>query len=209
MRCLTIKMSLRRRQKLATKDKIIKVVIDYIKQDKDVNQIPLSEIAKKANIGKSTVYEYFENKEALIQDTYMYLLNYYEQQILKPLKEKTFKKAFIEQISKILGAMKDAKRLVETMLNNHNQINFLNNQVVEEKMNEISNHMEKRFLEIFKIGVLEKYIPDDIKESPTRGYVIQALITGLLFQFINKQTDLTEEALLDLIYVEVYKALKN
>ncbi len=209
MRCLTIKMSLRRRQKLATKDKIIKVVIDYIKQDKDVNQIPLSEIAKKANIGKSTVYEYFENKEALIQDTYMYLLNYYEQQILKPLKEKTFKKAFIEQISKILGAMKDAKRLVETMLNNHNQINFLNNQVVEEKMNEISNHMEKRFVEIFKIGVLEKYIPDDIKESPTRGYVIQALITGLLFQFINKQTDLTEEALLDLIYVEVYKALKN
>lgn len=194
---------------MATKDKIIKVVIDYIKQDKDVNQIPLSEIAKKANIGKSTVYEYFENKEALIQDTYMYLLNYYEQQILKPLKEKTFKKAFIEQISKILGAMKDAKRLVETMLNNHNQINFLNNQVVEEKMNEISNHMEKRFLEIFKIGVLEKYIPDDIKESPTRGYVIQALITGLLFQFINKQTDLTEEALLDLIYVEVYKALKN
>lgn len=209
MRCLTIKMSLRRRQKLATKDKIIKVVIDYIKQDKDVNQIPLSEIAKKANIGKSTVYEYFENKEALIQDTYMYLLNYYEQQILKPLKEKTFKKAFIEQISKILGAMKDAKSLVETMLNNHNQINFLNNQVVEEKMNEISNHMEKRFVEIFKIGVLEKYIPDDIKESPTRGYVIQALITGLLFQFINKQTDLTEEALLDLIYVEVYKALKN
>lgn len=194
---------------MATKDKIIKVVIDYIKQDKDVNQIPLSEIAKKANIGKSTVYEYFENKEALIQDTYMYLLNYYEQQILKPLKEKTFKKAFIEQISKILGAMKDAKSLVETMLNNHNQINFLNNQVVEEKMNEISNHMEKRFVEIFKIGVLEKYIPDDIKESPTRGYVIQALITGLLFQFINKQTDLTEEALLDLIYVEVYKALKN
>lgn len=193
---------------LQTKDKIIEVVIEYIKQDIDVTQISLSEIAKKANIGKSTVYEYFENKDTLICDTYMYLLSFYEQQILKPLTETTFKKAFIEQVRRLLYAMKDAKRLVETIMSHQKQVNHFNNQLIDKKMNEVSDHLQERFIDIMRLGVLQEELPSGLTKKPTRGYVIQALISGLSFQYINKQTELDEEGILNLIYDEVFRVLQ-
>lgn len=193
---------------LQTKDKIIEVVIDYIKQDIDVTQVSLSEIAKKADIGKSTVYEYFENKDTLICDTYMYLLNFYEQEILKPLSETTFKKAFIEQVRRLLHAMKDAKHLVETIMSHQKQINHFNNQLLDKKMNEVSDHLQERFIDIMRLGVLENMLPSGLTKKPTRGYVIKALISGLSFQYINDQTQLDEEGILNLIYDEVFRVLQ-
>jgi AcrR family transcriptional regulator len=193
---------------LQTKDKIIEVVIDYIKQDMDVTQVSLSEIAKKADIGKSTVYEYFENKDTLICDTYMYLLNFYEQEILKPLSETTFKKAFIEQVRRLLHAMKDAKHLVETIMSHQKQINHFNNQLLDKKMNEVSDHLQERFIDIMRLGVLENMLPSGLTKKPTRGYVIKALISGLSFQYINDQTQLDEEGILNLIYDEVFRVLQ-
>lgn len=194
---------------MLTKDKIVKVVIEYIKQGIDVNQISLAEIAKKANIGKSTVYEYFENKNTLICDTYMYLLNYYQEQILKPLTKKTYKKAFKEQVKRLLDAMKDAKHLMERIMSQQNGVSVLDNQSIDEKIIFISKLLEDRFIEILKIGVIENVISSDLKEDTSRGYVIQAIITGLSFQYINNQTHLDEEGILNLIYLEVIRVLQD
>lgn len=193
---------------LQTKDRIIEVVINYIKQNVDVSQVSLSEIAKHADIGKSTVYEYFENKEQLICDTYFYMLNEYEKILFKPLEQQNFKAAFIEQIQRILNAMKDAKNLVETIFSQQKHISYMNDEVIDQKLIEIKNKMEERFLDIFTLGVKQNILKSDIEYQKTRGYVIQALITGLLFQFINDQMDLDETSLLELIYVEVLKTFK-
>ena len=194
---------------MLTKDKIIEVMIDFIKEDKDIAQISLAEIAKKAEIGKSTVYEYFSNKDELVCDTYMYMFNYYESILFKPLVEQPFKLTFIEQVKRILDAMKDAKHIVETILNKHNEINYPNQGVLDEKLDQIKKKMEERFINVFKLGIEQKVLDTPLKEDKTRGYVIQALISGLLFQYVNEQTDLNEEALLDLIYSEVIKTFKN
>ena len=68
--------------------------------------------------------------------------------------------------------------------------------------------MEERFLDIFTLGVKQNILKSDIEYQKSRGYVIQAIITGLLFQFINDQMDLDETSLLDLIYIEVLKTFK-
>lgn len=193
---------------LQTKDRIIEVVIEYIKQDIDVSQVSLSEIAKKADIGKSTVYEYFENKEQLICDTYLYMLTEYEKKLFKPLVKQTFKSAFVEQIERILNAMKNAKNLVETIFSQQKHISYMNDKLIDQRLKEIKDKMEERFLDIFTQGVMQGVIEQDIEYHKTRGYVIQALITGLLFQFINEQMDIDEKALLDLIYEEVLKTFK-
>ncbi len=193
---------------MQTKDRIIEVVIEYIKSNVDVTQISLSEIAKKAHIGKSTVYEYFKNKDQLICDTYLYMLNEYEKYLLKPIVSQSFKDAFYEQILSILNAMKDAKNLVETIFSQQKHINLMNEKVVDHKLKVIKDKMEERFLEIFTLGAKEKVIDINVEYNTTRGYVIQALITGLLFQFINEQTNLDEKALLDLIYKEVLNTFK-
>jgi AcrR family transcriptional regulator len=190
---------------MQTKDRIIETMIDFIKEDKDISQISLSEIAKKAEIGKSTVYEYFSNKDELVFDTYMYMFNYYEKALMQPLKSTQFKDAFIEQVKMILDAMKDAKNIIESIMNKHHQINYPNQASFDEKLDEIKSKMEERFIDIFKLGIEQNDLKPPFRQDKTRGYVIQALINGLLFQYINGQTDLDENELLNLIFDEVIK----
>lgn len=193
---------------MQTKDRIIEAMIDFIKEDKDISHISLAEIAKRAEIGKSTVYEYFSNKDELVCDTYMYMFDHYEKVLFKPLSETTFKAAFMEQVKRILDSMKDAKHIVETILNKHHQINYPNQESFDIKLDEIKTKMEERFINIFRLGIEEKALPMPFNQNKTRGYVIQALISGLLFQYINEQTDLDEHELLDLIFDEVTKTFK-
>jgi hypothetical protein len=101
--------------------------------------------------------------------------------------------------------MKDAKNIIETIMNKHHQINYPNQSTLDQKLDEIKLRMEERFLSIFKLGVEQQVIAPPFKQDKTRGYVIQALINGLLFQYINDQTDLSEDELLNLIYSEVIK----
>ena len=193
---------------MQTKDKIIETMIDFIKEDIDISQVSLSEIAKKAEIGKSTVYEYFSNKDELVFDTYMFMFNYYENLLTQPLKSVHFKAAFIEQVKMILDAMKDAKNIIETIMNKHHQINYPNQASFDRKLDVIKSKMEERFLSIFKMGVEQEIIRPPFKQDKTRGYVIQALINGLLFQYINDQTNLNEDELLNLIFDEVIKTFR-
>jgi len=193
---------------MQTKDRIIETMIDFIKANKDITQISLSEIAKKAEIGKSTVYEYFSNKDELVCDTYMYMFDYYEKLIFKPLENQHFKSAFVEQVKRILDSMKDAKYIVETILNKHNEINYPNQEVLDYKLEEIRVKMEERFIDIFKLGIVQDQLPSPLRQNKHRGYVIQALISGLLFQYVNDQTHLKESELLDLIFDEVIKTFK-
>jgi hypothetical protein len=59
-----------------------------------------------------------------------------------------------------------------------------------------------------RLGVLENMLPSGLTKKPTRGYVIKALISGLSFQYINDQTQLDEEGILNLIYDEVFRVLQ-
>lgn len=194
---------------MQTKDKIIETMIDFIKEDIDISQVSISEIAKKTEIGKSTVYEYFSNKDELVYDTYMYMFNYYEKLLFRPLEKEVFKDAFIEQVKRMIDSMRDAKRIIETILNKHHQINYPNQENFDEKLDEIKSKMEERFIHIFKMGVEQGDLIPPFKQNKTRGYVIQALISGLLFQYINEQVELDEAETLDLIYSEVIKTFKD
>ncbi|PKK88116.1 MAG: hypothetical protein CVV62_02225, partial [Tenericutes bacterium HGW-Tenericutes-7] len=106
---------------LTTKDKILSVMIDHIKKETDIKNMSLSQIAIEAEIGKSTVYEHFTSKEDLILETYMFLLKHYEKILTSDIEKMDFKGAFIEQMSKITFVMKDAKMIMNAIMNNHQQ----------------------------------------------------------------------------------------
>ena len=50
-----------------TKDKILDCTIEMLKAG-DMDTLSMSKIAAKAEIGKSTIYEYFPSKEELVKD---------------------------------------------------------------------------------------------------------------------------------------------
>lgn len=189
-----------------TKDKLIQVLVSHIKAGVNLNDLSLSQIATEAEIGKSTVYEHFASKEAMISDTYAYLLKSYEAILLEPISQTTFKAAFIEQLSRILTVMKDAKVIMDAIMNNtFDQIPNLKpeHQCLIET---IQHSMGKRFEQIIKMAIDTNEI--DIKNiKPYSKHVIQALISGILLQYVKNEIDMSEQAVCDMIFEQILKSI--
>jgi AcrR family transcriptional regulator len=184
---------------LTTKDRILSVLVDHIKTGTNLSNLSLSQIAAEAEIGKSTVYEYFSSKDELIGETFRFLLEKYDCILSAELEQKTFKLAFIEQIERILFIMKDAKDIMDAIMNN-SKITYPNIQKnLESEMKDIQDKMNQRFEHIILMGVSENIIEMRPPKPYTKN-VIQALISGLLFQYVNGEIQIGETELCELIY---------
>jgi len=191
-----------------TKEKILGAVISYIKDGVNLDNISLSKIASVAEIGKSTVYEHFESKEILISETHQYLLNQYEEILFSDINQMTFKEAFKEQICKILVVMKDAKNIMDAIMNNNQEV-FMSLGIEAKKCVEnIQLKMNKRFQDIIYLGVIENVI-ENKQPKPYIKNIIQAIISGLLLQYVNKELDIDEQNLVDLVYENMMIIINN
>lgn len=188
-----------------TKDKILSVIVAHIKKGCNLESITLSMIASEADIGKSTLYEHFDNKEEMISETYKYLLADYESVLMKELTCNTFKDCLIEQMKKILEVMEDAITIMDAIMNHHR--NFIDAPAnMEVIITDIKKKMDDRFRLIFKKGYQENIFKN---QSVYVGNIIQALISGLLFQYVNGDMKIKEEDLLLLIYDKIVLVLKD
>jgi len=189
-----------------TKDKLIHVLVSHIKAGANLNDLSLSQIATEAEIGKSTVYEHFSSKEAMISDTYAYLLRSYEAILLEPVSQITFKAAFIEQLERILTVMKDAKVIMDAIMNNtFDQIPNLKPEH-QSLIENIQISMGKRFEQIIKMAVDSNEI-DVTKVKPYSKHIIQALISGVLLQYVKNEIDMSEHDICEVIYEQVLKSI--
>jgi AcrR family transcriptional regulator len=189
-----------------TKDKILSAVIDYIKDNTNLESITLSKIALTADIGKSTVYEHFSSKEELICETYLYLLHHYQEIMMQELKSTTFREQFLEQMKYILTVMMDARILVDAIMNHHESFIGVGNEI-QEAVKTIQVKMQDRFKDIFMLGVKEGKLPIKLPK-PYQENIIQSIISGLLYQYANKEIEIEEEVLYVLIYDAVIKIIK-
>ncbi len=189
------------------KDKLLSVLVSYIKEGKDLEDIALSTIAKEAEIGKSTVYEYFSSKDEMIEETYRYLLKHYEDILLADVDLMDFESAFKEEIKRSLIVMKDAQTLMEAIMKHPSTKMMRLNHELKDEIKRIQDAMQKRFESIMRVGVIEQKIPARVPQ-PHKRYVIQALISGLMFQYVHQEIDVSEDELISLIYQEVINTLK-
>lgn len=190
-----------------TKDRILSAVVSYIKEGL-TDQISLAKIASDAEIGKSTVYEHFKSKEEMIEETYRYLLSQYESILLKDISEMTFKGAFIEQLERNLIVMEDARTIMDMLMNHHADQFYKFGKSLEPKVLELQSKIASRFESIMKLGVIEGIIAPRIPK-PYDRYVIQAIMTGLMFQYVNQKMEIERDQLLELIYHEVIEKIKR
>ncbi|MFA7376999.1 MAG: TetR/AcrR family transcriptional regulator [Acholeplasmataceae bacterium] len=189
---------------IQTKDKIIEVVVNHIKDGSNLSELSLNQIAKEARIGKSTVYEYFKSKDEMISNTYLYLLDTYEGILLTDLIEGDFNEQMRFQLSLILKVMRDAKQLMDAIMNQSiKEVPFLS-RVHEERIKVIQVNMTDRFNQIFEKGMLENQIMVPKKEHK---YVVQALISGLILQQANNDMKMNDEEALEFTLEQLKKIL--
>ncbi len=189
---------------MTTKNKILDVVVSYIKENPNLKDLTIAKIAQRAEIGKSTVYEHFSSKADIIEQTYNYLLYSYQQIFNVDIKAKDFKGAFIEQVSRILIVMKDASTIMHAIIHQHKDafVNF----GVEKTAKDIYVKLEKRFEEIFFLGIKESLVQPQT-ESKYQRNVVQAIISGLLFQYVGDEIKIEEQELFELIYQQTLRVI--
>lgn len=189
-----------------TKEKLISVLVNYIKAGTNLKDLSMLQIATEAEIGKSTVYEHFASKEEMISETYIYLLQTYEAILLEPVTMTDFKTAFIEQIKKISTVMSDAKVIMEAIMNNSFDQMPLLKKEHHVLIESIQNKMSARFEGIIKMAHVQGLI--EIKNTnPNTKHVMQAIISGVLLQYVKNEIDLDESAVCHLIYESIIKIL--
>lgn len=190
------------------KDKLFQTLVNYVKRGEDLGHVSISKIAQDADIGKSTVYEYFTSKDEMIVETYRYLLKHYESILFHDLEVMDFKGALLEELKRTLMVMKDARSVMEVIMNQSHHQTLRIDIMLKPEIQAIQKAMEKRFSHIMYLGVVEGIFP--VKEpKKTTTYVIRALITGLMFQYINDELDMTEDELLHLIYDEIVRTISS
>jgi AcrR family transcriptional regulator len=186
---------------MTTKDKILSVVVSYIKQGK-INSLSISQIALEAEVGKSTLYEYFKSKDEMILETYKYLIQAYEMILLEPLKETSYKKMLIEELSHILSVMTEATILMQIIMSQGKMQLSEIPICLEESMVSMKRKLDERFSIIFDQGIKEKEIIN-INPHPYLKNLIQAMMTGLMIQYVHKEISIDKEGLLELIYEQI------
>ncbi len=188
-----------------TKDKILDSVISFIKEEPTLKQVTMSQIAERAGIGKSTVYDYFDTKDTMVEETYMYLLEKYQDLLLQDIEMTSYKETMLLQLSLILEVVEDAKVIMEAIMTAQNELVVFNYRHCSVKIQSIQKAMEKRFNTIFVLGIKEQII--NFTDKPYTSNIIQALISGLMFQYIDGKIHITRDDLLELIYGELVRVL--
>lgn len=191
---------------------IYNAVLDIIKERGFSSKIRISDIADKANIGKGTVYEYFDNKDEILAGAIISFIDKMMEQILysNDGTELDFRESLTRFIDKSF----------DTFKNNHNiQSLFMSQNIgsilsFEMKMKIMSRLQEvkKAYGEVFE-GIVKKGIDEGILKDDIDDFIIAAakvIIMPSIMEFIRiskVRNDFSAEEFKEKLYYIVVKIL--
>lgn len=160
--------------------------LSLIHEKRDLGSIKVLDIATRANMGKSTVYEYFDSKEQLIAEA---LVDMFKKGIIafKQIitEELSFKETFFILLDRIGALMSNNRTFLEYMTMNqcnltaHNTIKNLMLTKVEEIKSEYMDMVEK---------LVDKSVEEGlVKEKPSRFDWYMAVTNAITCVYVHKQ----------------------
>ena len=165
----------RRKIALSCKDLLIK---------KGIKKVSVAEFAKAANIGKGTIYEYFENKEDIVLEILKILSDEYYLEITQKMKNKNE----IEKLNIFFEFFTIKNDALTKIYKEFLAINLSDKRFVD-----FHSFLKETYLKLLK----------DIVKDEKLATMLLAYASGY---FLQKETTLKKDAFLG---VEIYKMLKG
>ncbi len=163
------------------RERILETVLSFLSHSDREDSLTISNVAKAIDMGKSTIYEYFNSKDVMIQSAFELMLKKNREAILNDheLENLTFKKAFINHINRILELAQN--NLFIKDFSHHPDILKLPEETKQAMFDAIQTHniyLEEALEKIFKKGAREGILKQDV--SRARFRTIEAMIFGFL-----------------------------
>lgn len=190
---------------------ILNASIDLMKEGVNPYLIKVSDIAKTANVGKGTIYDYFSSKEEVISKAIIYNIDNEIKDGYERIKAKEyFKDKYYEILNIILESMENNLSTLDILLSTGGIQEFYKHIMVDEengpcKFHPIINEIIDHILETgFKEGVIKRqgsnYYQRMAMESSIAGF-------SNYIGKINLYKDITVEKAMDTAYELLIQAL--
>lgn len=187
----------------ATKDKILDCTIEMLKGG-DIDTISMSKIASNANIGKSTIYEYFPSKEDLVKTALKRVVDIALEDFLSVKMGKTLYESYYAHMKKGLEIAEDAIKLVGYPSTNN--ISFMNKEEINEMVSGALLPVFERLVEIYNQGVNEKTIVQK-RDLSTKLYILAGFFKGMLLE--KYKHNIPDEEFIEDLYENVLILVNN
>lgn len=193
---------------MSRRDQIIDAAIEVFTAKGFAADFTMSSLAKSLDIGKSTIYEYFENKDDIIKEAiFKYMENRFEQvKDLFYVEASSFEEAFKKQLKALLCVASESRALIETL--SPGFFRKLPENVQKEvrvKMEQSRDTLQKGFVSIFTRAAQEGIISSDI--NPYQSMVVTSMVVGSIMLFSDSRNQVDVDSFVDEIYRSALKLL--
>jgi AcrR family transcriptional regulator len=165
---------------------IYEAVLSLINEKRDMFSIKVADIAERADMGKGTIYEYFESKEQLIAQAIIYSVNVNIQSLESNVTDRcTFKESYFKLMSSIGAIMDNNMTLFRYMaLNEHDfSMKRAMEKVIKEQFESIRDTCLNMFEKLADKGLREGLI----RAKPPRYQVCIAANNSMMCLYAHKQ----------------------
>ncbi|QVK17487.1 TetR/AcrR family transcriptional regulator [Mycoplasmatota bacterium] len=188
------------------KDRIFQAVIDHLKNEGFLMNLTIAKIAKKADVGKGTVYEYFNSKEELIAETIIYMLEKNNSRVLNLSNDSlNFKDSLLLFINKTFEILIENTN-IHTILMSEEIYGLINHQLKQKmmvKIMELKKDYIQYLMSIINKGVNEgKFNP--IRDSFIAISISNLIVTNIMY-FINHKDEYQKDEFIDKMYQLILK----
>jgi AcrR family transcriptional regulator len=159
---------------------IFNAVIDLIKEQGIHTGIKISDIAKRANIGKGTVYEYFVNKDELLVETAFHIIDTNKNYIVDT--ESTHLD-FVNHVEDLINKVLTINYNISSMIRYEDLGNVMDKEMQIKIHNKIMETQEI-YLNYFKT-IVQKGIEENLVTQDYSRFTLEASLMTLMTMCIN------------------------
>ena len=193
---------------------VYQAVLDLICENYDASEITISSIAKKAGIGKGTVYEYFDSKEDIFFEALMYFADYKINALARALaQEGSFEERFCRMLQLVCDTILSGRPLMSILFSSQNA--FPRESSLPAECQAQKAHLQRRVLQILqdfiRYGQQEGVLLPDISDADM-FFAFSAVLNVVHFYLIGGCNPLkslldTPQKMADFCYQKFLKLL--
>jgi len=191
---------------LNRKDQIIEAVVNKFREEGFSTDLTMTEVAKTCDIGKSTIYEYFKNKDDVIKSALMKMSENSLEKVfnIEHIETMNFEDAFKAQMVILFEIASESRMMFEVFSNDFkSQLPQAIQAELMCKMHEVKELLEQRFIMIMLKGVTEGIISMD--QDPLSINVISGLVIGSMLRYSDVDQNLDLHLFVNKVYEAVVK----
>jgi AcrR family transcriptional regulator len=194
---------------MSRKEQIINALIAKFGEEGFNIDFTMSSLAKDVNIGKSTIYEYFSNKDELLKEALLTYINniIIDVDVMKDIEDFTFEETFKAQLKALFEAGYKSRTIMDTF--SPAFMKSLPDEVRKEikgKAELSRTLMTNRFTVLIEKGIKEGVL--ELTNAVQNAFVVRSLIVGSIMNFTNPEVEYDTDQAVDDVYDAMLKLLK-